>query len=716
MRSRFATFSVIRLLFTAAWLVLFFVGKPAAARALSQPIEPGAVLDGAAFVTAPVVYLIPETSTGLQLQVHTADFQVIDGQDGPLSLVHDGLYRINNSGEERATVPLLVVPEARDIVAEPTFTLTADGVPLALEVDESGYRAEVQIPPDSSVDVGIGYVTTLDDASSVQLRYDARQRTAWPGSPSLRVTLQLPKTIPPESWLNMTPDEWTYAAGGPGGVGPDERIGIQWLYDGAGPATPLDIRFLTPAGWRRISAFEAAKAGGDPAAYVALGEEYEALYLARPAVGSDGDEVDARTAERLYAQALAAYTAGLDHVTAETDPVAAGLLHAGLASLYRSRVLTPGRGIDADYTGLMIQAAAAGIALLPEGNARRDELTQWQADGLRQLLAHAQRRGDWPLVATLLDQMAALPEPPLPPEALAEERRVATVLQALALLEAGQREAAIAMAGEDIVDATLQPDENMQSLFSAWQITSTLSPAAIQLDVRGEAAAGRADAARQALQQQLAGWQSSPVGAKASVELEESPLPGGGAAFHLQISVDDRETAMTLAQSMASGPDWALLHAVLAQAGPLVRAENRFLQRTISMEQSLDLRAADNQWLSMAGNLAEQARAVEAQGRDINLSDPASIEAALLARIRAVNHRTASNVWRELGANSWVATRLTASDTGDGEARSWLAVTSSPAQTYTLQVERLHPTRVLAAAGVLLLLILLFSGLLWRLM
>ncbi|MEZ4718808.1 MAG: hypothetical protein R2851_22340 [Caldilineaceae bacterium] len=84
-------------------------------------------------------------------------------------------------------------------------------------------------------------------------------------------------------------------------------------------------------------------------------------------------------------------------------------------------------------------------------------MQQWRADGLRQLTAEGARRGDWTAVAALLDQMAMLPPGLVAPETLAEERQMATVQQALQLLQQGNREAATTLAGPDVVAAPRSP-------------------------------------------------------------------------------------------------------------------------------------------------------------------------------------------------------------------------------------------------------------------
>ena len=120
--------------------------------------------------------------------------------------------------------------------------------------------------------------------------------------------------------------------------------------------------------------------------------------------------------------------------------------------------------------------------------------------------------------------------------------------------------------------------------------------------------------------------------------------------------------------------------------------------------------------------MENEAAGIESASRGINPNDAAAVEAALRARIQASNYRIASQEWRNLASNSWVTTELKASGgvldgrPGSETNRSWLATVETPAQTYTLRAETLNPVRVSILALVLLGFLLLFSGLLWRLL
>ncbi len=659
--------------------------------------------------TFPIYYLTPDATTAAQLQTHTAEFQISETAGGPLSVTFQGLYRFKNESNDPIALPLTFRYDGVDANAPP-ITLSANGTPIIPASIEDGYQAEIRIAPDSSLDLQLTYSAPLEAAPLAILRYDIRNLVGWPGSSSLRTTIVMPESIEPESWIDIAPDEWNYVT-----TSDANTVGIHWLYDGSFPLEAFLFQFVSPDTWRQISALSVAVVT-DLGAATELANLYQQLYRTLPA------DLAPETRDRFYAQALAAYTSGIERATNNGDSATVARLHAGLASLYRGRVLEADGAPDPDYLALMVQATGEALAGLPGDDIQRTELAQWQADGLRQLLVDAQRQGDWLSVLALLEQIETLAQPPLSSDALAEARRAANVLQALELLESGQRDAAIALAGAQIIDETLRPGPELQGLFSGWQVTMTVTTAGIDLQLLADPAPGQLEQARSALNEQVDRWKMLPVRSNASVQMTERSLGPDNSAFRLDISTPDREAALTLAQATTVSPDSALLRTVLEQVAPLIQTRDQWLRRQLTMEQTLDLRGVGAQWTAMADNLDNEAVAIESGGRGVNPNDPAAVEAALRARIQASNYRIASQQWRNLASNSWVTTELKASsgdsvgNTAGGTSRSWLATVDTPIQTYTLRSETLNPVRVSILAAALLGLLLLFSGLLYRLL
>jgi hypothetical protein len=367
----------------------------------------------------------------------------------------------------------------------------------------------------------------------------------------------------------------------------------------------------------------------------------------------------------------------------------------------------------------MVEAATAALRATPSGSGERTEIAQWQADGLRQLLSDAQQRGDWPAAVALLDQMAALPESPFSPEVLAEERRVATVLQALTLLEAGQMEAALELAGDDLLDSLPSRDIRLLSLFDQWGITAQITPAGTRLHVRA-GAAPEPGGAGPVIADALFGEFLDHIRSE-SLEISGTEMNKGDSLLlrepmplEAYIYLEDRQEALTLAQQLDPGPHWVFLRTFLEQLAPIVQYENRNLSQTIAIEQSLDLREAGTQWTAMAESLEQRAEEIELRSRGVNVNDPVAIEEALRLRIEAANYRSAAKVWRELAVRSSVRMRLAADQSEEGQ--TWLATSTTPAQTFTYQTEARNDRRIAMAGGAVLAILLMISALLWRLL
>ena len=245
----------------------------------------------------------------------------------------------------------------------------------------------------------------------------------------------MPDAIARESWTRVSPDSWSYAAADLG------YTAIKWLYDSVVPDDEFVVQFVEPVLWSRVQAAEAASAsGGAATAYLTRGDLYRGL-----AETASADEV---VRERFAAQAIAAYADGIAQ-GATASPAELAQMHMGLATLYRDRAANPNRETVA-HAALMVDETTAALSLLAAGDARRTELQQWLADGLRTLFTDAHARGDWQRVSQVVDQMTALPPGSVDPNLIEEGRQIVLVQQALQLLQRGEQEAAAALAGSEI--------------------------------------------------------------------------------------------------------------------------------------------------------------------------------------------------------------------------------------------------------------------------
>ncbi len=695
----------------------------------------------------PHLFLLPATATNVTLKAHVADF-VFAGDSGTL-LSFAATYELQNPNDSGVVLGLRLAPigagDGATTVGFGGLALQANGQPLGLQpAVDGGYFSEVALGADAEVTLALAYTLdfTAAEPDLPTLAYAVSALTGWPGTPSLRVGVALPGGLngtPADSWLRISPPGWSYAnpadaianplvANAASGLIPD----IKWLYDAGPPGEPLVFQFIAPARWREIEA--AQQRDPTPQSALTLGNFYGDLYFELSANASS-------TGQQLYTRALAAYTSGL--AAADVDGPDSAALHAGLARLYRSQLGAAGDA-DPGYADLLAREAELARASLPDGDSQRATLAAWRAEALSVLLERAQTRRDWGEALRLLDALIALPADDIAEvvevAALAEQQRSAQIQQALQLLEQGNREGALSLAGETILDEALQPPASQQSLFARWAITATLSADEAVIDARITPAPGQAVAARSALAGVVDGWLArsgdderfafslSDFGTGAVLSEGTQPGDTQASAAQIQLVFPLTSAAAALRDDVPNRPEWSLLRSLLEQAGPSQTQTGGLLSSTLVLEQTFDLRAASDQWRAVAANLARQAQDFEADSQAAR--ERGNADEALRARVRATNYRAAADTWRTLDEQSWLIAQLVAAPgavsnaalnaqmdgTAAAESRAWLVEPGSPPRTLTLYAEPFGGVRVLGAALVALLGVFLLAGVLWWLL
>jgi hypothetical protein len=654
---------------------------------------------------ATAYFLVPGAPTTVKLHTHTADFTL--GYDGDaLILAVDALYRLQNSGTEPTSATFQVVAEPANDAQNlpPNLVVLVAAQPLALTVATGqNQTGQVQLPADGTLDVRLNYSITLGDEPLAALVYTAAPLDQWPGQPSLRVSIAAPEAISSASRLLIQPAGWNYA--------PDETGAprIRWLYDPPLPEEPFQFSFIHPATWQSIQAASAAATpGAAPAAFLQLGQFYEELYAAAAAPLRD----------RFYAQAVAAYSAGLDGVDASAAPTPeVAALHARLAQLYRSRSVGADGAVERTYQALMAAEADLALAGLPADDPQRAELLQWQVEGLTLQLNDARDRRDWPGAFAVLERLATLPPGAVDEATLTETRRALIIQQALELLEEGDNDAAMQLAGGQVGAAELLPPANARPLFATWQVTATLSPARLGLVLTVQPTPGRAQEAQTALATLVQSWDHADQANEFTIVLE----PAGTepeAALQVSLTMPPGSGAAALARVTPPGADWALVRTLLAQLAPRIEQTPGVLNQQIRISQPLDLRSTYEQWTGVAATLDQQAEQFEAQSPNLNLADAETVvaETALVNRIKAANYRAGALAWRTLARNSLVAVQLSAGVGMPPVTRVWLATPETPLQTLTLEADLLSVGRLLVLAGVVLGAVFLLAGALWSML
>ena len=691
--------------------------------------------------------LLPIDATDVELQTFMADFFLSTDPENFLTVDVQMLYRVHNISDSAVTLFLRVAPNVE--TSEPGVVLSnppafaADGIEISLlQADNTSLRTQIQLAPDGRSDLTLRYRLDYKNRLLPKLHYAIGWLDEWQGDQSLRVSIALPETIAPESWVRIEPEGWNYALS----TNP-QQPDVKWLFEAEQPTGAFVFQVVAPNAWSQIEAL-AAQMGdsatvpnGSPNIYSQLGDLYRRLYQ-DPSISGRGSAKDEAIRQRFYAAALAAFTTGLEGATAAGSTTDAARLHASLAELYRSRVVGPNGQSNALYATLMQEEAVAALGALPLDDARRAELMRWQSDGLLVQFEALQRSGEWTDALTLLDELETLTTSVnsrlLNPERLASDRRAIRLQQALELLQSNNRDAALALAGEELANDTFQPPPEARSLFESWRITTTIGTQSTDIELLGQPAPDSGQAAREAVQQLIDQWRTSSIPDQtamfAEVQVAGSTIP----ALRLRISLADVRQSDSLAQLTPTDANWALLRALLFQLNPTIIQSNSTIWEQVALSQPLDLRTAGDHWSAMAISLEQQSEqyatgaATEAATVTAPVAASANAEAAVQAQIQAINYRNAAQVWRDLAQNSWATVTLRASvgagfsadstvngaaNTGaQSSSRSWVADVTTPAQQLYLDAQFLNPVRLLGSIVLLLTGLFMLSGLLWWLL
>lgn len=666
---------------------------------------------------APPLQLRPIESTPVELHTHIVEINVLDGDGGVLRLQTAALYRLHNPGDASATIFVRLATAqatADGFIPQTEISMQLDEQPLVLEsADQESYSAQIEIPPDADRTILIQYVQEVADVPLLTVIYPIEELGVWQGNPSLRVTVSLPETVTPTSLVHIQPEGWSYAM-----TGNVRQPDVQWLYDATLPAQPFLVQMIPPRYWQEIQSAREVAADGDLNAALRLGALYADLYTAATSLlthplwtgNPSTRNAGAQLAQQFYAQAVAAFSAGVERASSADAPER-GMLHTELARLYRSQILDASGSINPDYAHLLTQEAEAALAAFNAQPAQRRELVQWLHEGLHTLYAAARDGNDWTEAANLLERMETATERYgggiLSPEQLAEERRVITMQQALELLEQDNRTAAMTLAGDALNEAELAPPPESQSLFAAWQITATLTAAEIHVDVLARPVEEQWAAATAAAQQATQAWQAAGFDAELT---EQAPLGLG-----MALTLPEGARAQAAADVLPLGPEWALLRHLLNQLQPTVTATPALFQQQTVISQPLDLRSVGDQWGAVAASLERQV----AQFRATAADSAADSEETLRAQLQAISYQGAADTWHDLVQDSWVLVELTTEVGVAGDQptkRAWMSTVTAPPQQLQLQAQQFNAVRLLLASLLVVLGLFFISGLLWWLL
>lgn len=644
------------------------------------------------------LFILPLTSSPARLLTHTVDVTLhVEGAQPVLSV--QAAYRIHNPGRESLNLMIQVTPA--DLQTSSPLpegvALTVDGQPLTLQPTGEGYQrtAQLTLGADGRRLLTLSYQLRLVEDTLPAFRYPTSRLSAWPGSPeSWRVSVHLPGEnsgiLPAESWVLTTPDGWTYTGNR-----------LQWLKEGAFPSQPIAFQFIHPQLWRDIGEIRRLLST-QPSAdlFLQLGNLYNRLY--RSPQAEDAGR------QRFYAQALASYVDGVTYgQQIGIAPADLAPLHRALTALYRSRSIRADGQIDFAYVALLVEEAQKTLDAFPAADGRREEIAQWLAEGLRLQLRNAQQAKNWPLAFSLLERMAALPGHLIDPNWLASERQMIQLQQALALLDQDNEEAAVALAGDSIVDESLFPRPENRLIFASWQVTITLQPDNTVIQLATHPRQGREEIARQTFDQLGQAWRSVDAAG-----LQTNAQPDG--RYLIQLSNVALRDRVALSQAIPPVADWALLRSLLVSIDPTIQRRNRLIWQQVDMSQRLDLRPVADQWRGIGALLERQSAEVQLVTDAGQSQSIERAEAQIREQLRQIYLQHEAAAWQTLIHASMVHLQMQISG-GDAE-RTWIVQLTDPPQTVNFHTEVLSPTRLLLSILSLLILIMALAGALWLLL
>lgn len=652
-----------------------------------------------ALATDPIhLYLLPLTDTSVRLLTHTFDVEVRIENEQTVFLVNAG-YRLHNTAQESQTLLLQVIQSpAQTTQGLPEgVSLTVDGQPLSLQPVGSGYpqTSQVTIAADGRRLLTLSYQVRSNTVDLGAFRYTPRLLDPWAGRPeSWRITLNLPGEtsglLPAESWVTISPDSWTY-----------NGRKLQWLQEGAFPEQPIVLQWIAPTLWRSLAETRQLL-NTEPTLerFLTLGDRYNRLYRA--------PQIEDGARQRFYAQALAAYSDGIVYAQQVGLPSTEfAALHRALATLYRSRSISSNGQIDHAYIDLMVQEIERALTTLPQDDGRRTELTQWLAQGLETQLRQAQQQANWSQAATVLEQMAVLPN--FDAAWIASERQLIELQQALTLLNQDNQDAAVALAGAAVLDESLLPPPENRALFAGWQVTLTLGIDENALQLVASPVDGREDTARLVADQLEQAWQNAGATGAQVLFLVDGRLSINLSAQALT------EGRLVLARAVPPLTDWALLRTLLASLDPSVNRSNQWIWDRVEIAQYIDLRAASDQWRGVAALLERQAADIQLVSASTGTQSVDAVQTEIRTQLRQIYLTSEAQIWQNAVRGSTIRVEVVVGAESE-PARVWVVQMSDAPQTLSFQTEVLSGPRLLLAVLTVLVLMLAIAGLLWLLL
>ncbi len=552
--------------------------------------------------------LMPLDPGPVRLLSMTVDASIRDDGEQAIAEVQV-VYRVHNQDKQNdriLTVAIPGYPAPKPPPSQLSFTTGGAEIPVTPGFQQ-WWVGEITLKPEQRRNLVLTYSASLGSTPFVRFSYPMDLTAqVWPDRlNSARVTLTFNEPPNPQSWLKLTPEDYTLTA-----------ESITWSYDTEDPKEPIDFIMMRPSLWNRLHTArqEAVAANAPASAHMALGDIYNEL-----ATTAD----DPTIFERYFPLAVAAYSQA--KITAPDAPEPYLLL----SQLYRTRAEISDPP-DSTYTALAVNELV--IAL--EHGVRDPAIIETVSQNFATLVARARLQGDFDTANSYLkrlDELSASSEVSLDSETLAEERRrlvidwVTTVLH-----DQGPGPARAVLEDNFGQESSLPANAQFARLNSLHVATETkLGERIITIE-----AAPRSDgeALVQALNEALADagiaevelYDTQPLIVRIVLPFED--------ALHL---LDKQQT---LAAAIPAEPEWSLLSSVLVPQSLTWTSTDEGWRTTDNYTEDVSLIAA-------IADSGIEALALDQAANGLDTTNPLD---ALLAEL----WRAEAEVWRRLAGNS----------------------------------------------------------------
>ncbi len=593
------------------------------------------------------LYLTPvQDIRGLDFLTHIVEIHVSHASPSHTLFTTMATYRWHNTRTEPLELPLLI--RARTgAISHPAqgqlveFALFHQDTPLALIPRDNGqYQASVYLDPGQRLTLDLRYTVQAPARYFPRVAYDFTLLQRWLNVPdSMRVSI-FPDFIPqPDNVLALRPD--TYA------LRPDE---VRWLFEESLPPHIPEAHLLHRDVWMAI---QDAIHQNDP---LTLGEHYYALYTAMDAPASH---------RRLYHdQALAAFRQAL-----EQDP---GQAHYGLTRLYRTHALASVSALNVQYLDLVLHHAQMALQMLaPDAVAERQDVTRWLWRSLELRVNWAVQHEDWETVNRTLEAITVLPEQDNTSNQLVRIQRYAHTQRVIRLLEQGETDQALALAGPAILDPDFVPASHLVPLFTSWHADIRLGsePGTFTARLQGTVDARHYDRLAptvRALEDLLVHGETGVQGTLDLAYTNGDESSSGDPLLILDFRVTHAQDADRIADLLPYR-EWALVKFLLQESRLYMTQSRNPLVVEEIYEYTLDLSELYQLWDSKALAL-EETVVTEASAGTLSQTD----------LIRQMNFLNTAKDWRRLAHGTVVTVALA---TGHPAARAntrWVATAEQP--------------------------------------